>query len=428
MKRISILMLLVCSLAPIVAQENETSILQQDTKSQVLQSNDYGTLTPGVKLGLSIPNMRYSDPMYKNYDNTWIASGLGGIFVDYRFWESLSVRPELLYIGRGGNMSATDYSLDYKIRATYFDIRAPFIWTFMRDNWIQPYVGFGPSLDFVAGGNIDYQQGNDHYTIKPLTKGSIAPVDFGFYFGAGCKFVIPIVESYDLVVGAEFGYHLGLVNTFSKYEKGQYAQPINGKGYAVQGFRKNHDFELAVTVGLPFDMTDIVEKRKAKPAPQPNSEPVLEPEPELEKRHEVISVEEKECYSLDEMIAFVTLGTDISTKKICAFDDLKFDFNKATIRSDSEDYLNTLVRMLTSFPNMRIAINGHTDNVGKDDYNLRLSRKRAEAVAAYLVAHGIDHQRLTTDGFGATKPIDTNDTDEGRSHNRRVEIDIISVQ
>lgn len=412
------------TLAAAYAQQQDSLAVNQE---QTAQKRDLGTLTPGVKLGLSIPNMRYSDAMYKNYHNGWTASGLGGIFVDYRFWKGLSVRPELLFIGRGGNMRYPDAGLDYRIRVTYFDMRAPVFWTFMRDNWIQPYVGLGPSLDFVAGGRIDYQVSGESYHLRPLTKGSCAPVDFGFYFGAGCKFVIPLIDTYNLVIGAEFGYHLGLVNTFSRFESTSTAYALNGKGYDVKGTRKNHDIELAVTLGVPFDIEWIQSKCKRNPAPAPEPTPAPEPEPEPQPA-ESISVEEKECYSLDEMVAFITLGADISTKKICAFDDLKFDFGKATIRSDSEDYLNTLVKMLQTFPKMNIAINGHTDNVGKNDYNLRLSKQRSQAVADYLVKHGIERSRLTTDGFGATKPIDTNDTDEGRARNRRVEIDILNVQ
>lgn len=388
--------------------------------AQEQEQEEYQTITPGVKLGLSVPNMRYSDPAYQGYKNGWTVSGLGGVYLDYRFWKGLSVRPELLYIGRGGNMTLPEYNLDYKMRVTYFDFRVPFVWTFMRDNWVQPYACFGPSLDFVAGGKINYTLNGQNYRINRLTKGSIAPVDFGLYFGAGCNFVVPINDMYKLIVGAEFGYHLGLVNTFSKYEKDASANALNSSGYTVKGARKNHDIEFAVTVGFPIDLGKKIERNK----PQPEPEPVLEPKPV----QTTIDVEEKECYSLDEMVAFITLGADISNKKICAFDDLKFDFGKATIRPGSEEYLQTLTQMLLTFPKMRIAINGHTDNVGKDDYNLRLSKQRARSVADYLIKHGIDASRLTTDGFGASKPIDTNETEAGRARNRRVEIDILNVQ
>ena len=70
----------------------------------------------------------------------------------------------------------------------------------------------------------------------------------------------------------------------------------------------------------------------------------------------------------------------------------------------------------------KIEVQGHTDNVGGDDYNQKLSQGRADAVKAWLVAHAIPAHRITTRGYGRQQPIATNDSDEGRAKNRRVEI------
>ncbi len=72
-----------------------------------------------------------------------------------------------------------------------------------------------------------------------------------------------------------------------------------------------------------------------------------------------------------------------------------------------------------------MSVEGHTDSRANDNFNLNLSRKRAAAVVKWLVDHGIDAARLTSQGFGETKPIDSNDTDEGRQNNRRVEFRIL---
>jgi outer membrane protein OmpA-like peptidoglycan-associated protein len=77
---------------------------------------------------------------------------------------------------------------------------------------------------------------------------------------------------------------------------------------------------------------------------------------------------------------------------------------------------------------MRIGVYGHTDNVGSDATNLRLSKDRAASVMAYLVGKGINKGRLESEGYGETKPVQTNDTDEGRAKNRRVEFKILSGQ
>jgi outer membrane protein OmpA-like peptidoglycan-associated protein len=75
--------------------------------------------------------------------------------------------------------------------------------------------------------------------------------------------------------------------------------------------------------------------------------------------------------------------------------------------------------------NMEIHIAGHTDDIGKDADNLTLSRKRAEAVRAYVVTRGIGEGRMTFEGYGETKPLSANTTDDGRQRNRRVEFTIV---
>jgi outer membrane protein OmpA-like peptidoglycan-associated protein len=100
-----------------------------------------------------------------------------------------------------------------------------------------------------------------------------------------------------------------------------------------------------------------------------------------------------------------------------------FDFNSDRIRKESDPILKELGEALARHPEWTLSINGHTDNVGGDSYNLTLSQRRAAAVRRALVErHGIGAGRLTSGGFGAGSPIDTNDTPEGRARNRRVEL------
>ena len=103
-----------------------------------------------------------------------------------------------------------------------------------------------------------------------------------------------------------------------------------------------------------------------------------------------------------------------------------FDFDKTTLKSESFVELDKVVDFLNNNPTVQIEIAGHTDSKGSDDYNLNLSQGRAEAVVNYLIEQQIDSYRLSAKGYGETVPVDTNDTEEGRAENRRVEFTILS--
>jgi outer membrane protein OmpA-like peptidoglycan-associated protein len=102
-----------------------------------------------------------------------------------------------------------------------------------------------------------------------------------------------------------------------------------------------------------------------------------------------------------------------------------FDFAKTILRDESFPELNRMADLLKSNPTMEIEIAGHTDNVGTDESNLALSRNRAIAVSDYLASKGINRSRMKVQGYGMSKPLATNDTEEGRQQNRRVEVKIL---
>jgi len=106
--------------------------------------------------------------------------------------------------------------------------------------------------------------------------------------------------------------------------------------------------------------------------------------------------------------------------------DLKFDFDKWDIKPQYYPCLNEGAEYLKSMPDMKVEIQGHTDNIGSQEYNQRLSEKRAMAVMNYLESKGIAEERLSIKGFGFSKPIARNDTAEGRAMNRRVQFKSIS--
>ena len=116
--------------------------------------------------------------------------------------------------------------------------------------------------------------------------------------------------------------------------------------------------------------------------------------------------------------------TPIKKGEVFIVKNLHFATNKTRILSRSEQALNDLYMYLARNPQVRVKIVGHTDNVGKDEANQKLSDGRANAVMNELIERGISADRLQAEGRGETQPIDTNDTEEGRQNNRRVEIEI----
>src|SRR5690242_14490014 len=103
---------------------------------------------------------------------------------------------------------------------------------------------------------------------------------------------------------------------------------------------------------------------------------------------------------------------------------LLFDFDSDHLRDASKVNLDNLAKSLSSFGDSKLLLVGHTDNTGSDSYNLDLSRRRAAAVASYLVSRGVPNARIETAGRGETEPIAPNDTDADRQKNRRVEVAI----
>jgi outer membrane protein OmpA-like peptidoglycan-associated protein len=103
-----------------------------------------------------------------------------------------------------------------------------------------------------------------------------------------------------------------------------------------------------------------------------------------------------------------------------------FDYNKSTLKPESSTELDRLVKILQENPSIRIELSGHTDNVGTEEYNQKLSENRAKSCVDYLVSKGIAADRLEYKGYGEMRPIDTNETDAGRANNRRTEFKILS--
>ena len=107
---------------------------------------------------------------------------------------------------------------------------------------------------------------------------------------------------------------------------------------------------------------------------------------------------------------------------------LKFDFDRADLRQESREVLSRIAGILFTSEDFAITISGHTDARGNDEYNQRLSERRARAVADYLIGAGLASERFTVEGLGQAYPVDTGDSDEAHARNRRVELGIVSAR
>ena len=136
-----------------------------------------------------------------------------------------------------------------------------------------------------------------------------------------------------------------------------------------------------------------------------------------------------ENFNIPEGSVYNMVNKEIALKNIdigskIALRNVFFETGKSEVKIDSYPELDRLIQLMLDVPTLKIELSGHTDNVGNDEYNLNLSQRRADAVRVYLTSRGIDKSRVLAVGYGESKPVDSNDTKDGRANNRRTEFEI----
>jgi len=136
-----------------------------------------------------------------------------------------------------------------------------------------------------------------------------------------------------------------------------------------------------------------------------------------------LTIVEKKAMVQEVMADAQSLARDISSTGHASVYGIHFDFNEATVKPESEPTLKEIAKLLKQEPNLKLYVVGHTDNVGEITYNMKLSLARAEAVVKALVEkYGVAQNQLKPYGVGPLAPVSSNETEEGRALNRRVEL------
>lgn len=377
----------------------------------------------GVKGGASFSNMKYSN--LDQYDKSGVIGGVGGVFAEFDlgYYRRFSIRPELMFTRRGSEVNGVynGTPFNYQLTAKYTDVRIPVIFNFNDPDKINPYIYVAPVFGFARGGDINYSEGSgtdvNAYPLMDLSDANFSKFNFSAAAGVGVRFPVRLTDSKRLYLALEANYQYGFTDTYGDKEKNGEAIAVNRRAYDITGTRKNRGFEVTASVSIPLSIF-----KKSKKAPQQQEyvytqAPVVAPEP-------APVVQEKPCYTLDEILQLIAENKSIKGKTICAIDIINFEFDKSTLTQKSRDYLDKIA-ILFKQNGCRVEIKGHTDSTGSADYNMKLSKRRAKAVYEYLIQKGVSPQKLSYSYYGMTKPIATNQTSEGRRMNRRVEFDII---
>ena len=135
---------------------------------------------------------------------------------------------------------------------------------------------------------------------------------------------------------------------------------------------------------------------------------------------------------LREQLNQVLQTRDSARGLIVSMPDVLFAFNKYTLKPEARERLAKISGIVEAYPGLKLQVEGHTDSIGSDEYNLQLSEKRADSVRAYLVSNGVRPDSVSAQGFGKADPVADNSTASGRKLNRRVDMvvtgDVIGTQ
>ena len=318
---------------------------------------------------------------------------------------------------------------------------------------INPLFGLGLDVHYLAYDNINLLKGRtlDFTAFGSLNISNlVTPVRTGFWSKVNLYGNVGVGAGryqYETASGIEgnsvspvaytaLSAEYNLSPSFALIAEGQYRTYARQNLGGQWSTNVNNNDGVAALVGLrvKFGAKSKTHTRNMTvaeyyPAPKPVVDRSTDPEvlnriAALENDNKVIKNDiadiKSKLQSLDADLKTLAAGSKITA----TFQNIEFEFDSNRLTSNSKSVIDQVIGILNSNTWSQLNVAGHTDNIGDASYNQKLSEKRAEAVKAYLVSKGIPAAKISTAGFGPSKPIADNKTREGRQRNRRVEFEI----
>lgn len=335
-------------------------------------------------------------PRYISSNLSWVEGPQHyGLFasIQRNFSEHVGLRLEGNYIKMGAHIgSATGPYISNKLFGGNLDL----LYYFVPSEPISPYLGVG------VGGYSHAIEGS------PVASLNDSRLDYQFNFDFGAEWSV----AEDWKIKTELNYFTSASSSFD-------GMPGTNSGGLLGG---QYDSYMTFQIGAVYYF------KKGEPSHLNDLYEGIQPKVDYDKIESIVKKYAAEPTEVDynriEEIVKKYAGTGAVTGDRWALIGVNFDFNKSSLTNESYPILYNAAEVLLTHPGINVEIQGYTDNVGSADYNQKLSEKRAETVKNFLISKGISSSRLTTVGFGESKPVVDNSTPGNRALNRRIEFKV----
>lgn len=371
-------------------------------------------------------------------DGSWTEARNLGENINSRYWESqpsLSPDGKTLYFVRGGNSASDNIDIYFSTLSDegYWTKAAKLpgkVNTNRKEG--SPFIHFDNNTLYFASDGHPGMGANDLFISRRQPDGTWGePVNIGYPINTSA-------DNFSLIVapdGRTAFYSSGLDNSSGKMDLMSFDLPEEVRATPIAWVKVNVvDAETNQPVRAKLSFSNLESREllnegmttsdgsyyMALPSKSNYALTIEAPNYVMESENFTLESQSKaEAYDLNIALNKIKSGSVITLNNVF------FDYNSYELRGESEIELNRLVEFLNNNPTVKISVEGHTDNAGNSEYNKTLSKNRAKSVVDFLVKNGIDSKRVQFKGFGDTKPIATNDTEEGRQKNRRTEVIIL---